>query len=274
MLSSQEDCMSKARKILIFENTFTLADHLLKMWINIAQQSVEQSNRFTAALSGGRSPMEFYCKLSNYKDFDLWARTHLFLGDERFVPHDDNNSNFKMIKQNLLDYVHIPPENIHSIATDLKNVELAAHQYKNELVQFFEFKEGAPCFDLILLGIGDDGHTASLFPDDEQVDDSEQLVLPVSLPHLKQERISLALPVINNAKNVIVLVLGAQKSEIMKEIIKGKSDIPVSKVKLTNGQLTYLLDKEAAQQLSYRDSYSHEGQAILLQNPDLRSDVT
>ena len=266
--------MSKARKILIFENTFTLADHLLKMWINIAQQSVEQSNRFTAALSGGRSPMEFYCKLSNYKDFDLWARTHLFLGDERFVPHDDNNSNFKMIKQNLLDYVHIPPENIHSIATDLKNVELAADQYKNELVQFFEFKEGAPCFDLILLGIGGDGHTASLFADDEQVDDAEQLVLPVSLPHLKEERISLALPVINNAKNVIVLVLGAQKADIMKEIIKGKSDIPVSKVELTNGQLTYLLDKEAAQQLSYRDSYSHEGQAILLQNPDLRSDVT
>ncbi len=266
--------MSKSRKILIFENTFTLAEHALKMWIEIAQRSVEQSNRFTVALSGGRSPMEFYSKLSNYKDFDLWRRTHIFLGDERFVAHSDEKSNFKMIKQNLLDYVNIPPENIHPIVTDLKNVELAADQYKNELIQFFEFKEGAPSFDLILLGIGGDGHTASLFADDEQVDDTEQLILPVSLPHLKEERISLAMPVINNAKNVIVLVLGAQKSEIMKEIIKGKSDIPVSKVELTNGQLTYLLDKEAAQQLSYRDSYSHEGQAILLQNPDLRSDTT
>ena len=274
MLSSQKERMTKERKILIFENTFTLADHTLKMWITIAQQSVEQSNRFTVALSGGRSPMEFYCKLSNYKDFDLWKRTHIFLGDERFVPHDDDSSNFKMIKQNLLDYVNIPPENIHPIATDLKNVELAADQYKNELVQFFEFKEGAPCFDLILLGFGSDGHTASLFPDDEQVDDAEQLVLPVSLPRVKEERISLALQVINNAKNVIVLVLGTHKADIVKEIIKGKSEIPASKVELTNGQLTYLLDKEAAQKLSYRDSYSHEGQAILLQDPDLRSDTT
>jgi len=266
--------MSQKRKILIFENTFTLADHALKMWIEIAQQSIEQHNRFTVALSGGRSPMEFYCKLSNYKDFDLWRRTHIFLGDERFVPHDDRNSNFKMIKQNLLDYVNIPQKNIHPIATDLKNVEVSANQYKNELVQFFEFKENAPCFDLILLGIGGDGHTASLFSDDERIDDTEHLVLPVSLPHLKEERISLTLPVINNARNVITIVLGVNKADIVKELIKGKSDIPASKVELTNGQLTYLLDKEAAQKLSYLDSYSHEGQAILFQNPDLRGDAT
>jgi len=274
MFNSQEECVSQKRRILIFEDTFTLTEHMLKMWITIAQQSIEQSNRFTVALSGGRSPMEFYCKIANYKDFDLWKRTHLFLGDERFVPHDDQNSNFKMIKQNLLDYLDIPPENIHPIATDLKNVELSADQYKNELVQFFEFKGNAPRFDLILLGIGSDGHTASLFSDDEQIDDPERLVLPISLPHLKEERISLALPVINNARNVITLVLGPSKADIAKEIFKGKSEIPASKVELIDGQLTYLLDKEAAQKLSYHDSYSHEGRAILLQDPDLRSDAT
>ena len=263
MISSQEDRKSQKRKVLIFENAFSLTDHLFKMWISIARQSIEQKNRFTVALSGGRSPMEFYCKLSNMKDFDLWKRTHVFLGDERFVPHDDPKSNFKMIKENLLDFVSIPPENIHPIATDLKNVELAADQYKNELVQFFEFKENAPCFDLILLGIGSDGHTASLFPDDEQVDDAGRLVLPVSLPHLKEDRISLTLPVINNARNVISLVLGAGKADIVKKIIKERSNIPASKVELKNGQLTYLLDNEAAQKLSFRDSYSHEGQAIL-----------
>ena len=124
-----------------------------------------------------------------------------------------------------------------------------------------------------MLGIGGDGHTASLFPDDKQVDDAEQLVLPVSLPHLKEERISLALPVINNAKNAIVLALGTPKADIVEEMIKGKGEIPASKVELANGQLTYLLDKEAAQKLPYRDSYSHEGQAILFENPDLRSDT-
>ena len=82
MLDSQEKDISHKRKILIFEDSFSIAEHLLKMWIEIAQQSVEQSNRFTAALSGGRSPMEFYSRLSSYKDFDLWNRTHLFRSEE------------------------------------------------------------------------------------------------------------------------------------------------------------------------------------------------
>lgn len=264
MISSEKDRLTQKRKILVYENTFALTDDFLKKWIEIAQQSVERNNRFTVALSGGRSPMEFYCKLSTFKDFDLWKRTHVFLGDERFVPFDSDKSNFRMLKENLLDYVNIPPENIHPIATNQKNVDLAAEQYKSELIQFFEFKESnAPSFDLILLGIGTDGHTASLFPDDEKVDDPDQLVLPVSSPHLKEERISLSLPVINNARNIITIVLGANKAEIFTEIIKGKSKLPASKIDAVNGQVYYLLDKEAAQKLSYRDSQSHEGQAIL-----------
>jgi len=275
MISSEKESISKKRKILIFENAYTLVEHLLKQWIDIAQQSVDRNNRFTVALSGGRSPMEFYCKLSMFKDFDLWKRTHIFLGDERFVPLTDERSNFKMIKENILDFVNIPKENIHPIATDQKNVKHAADSYKNELVQFFEFKEtNAPCFDLILLGIGEDGHTASLFANDEALDDPQGIVLPVSIPQVKEERISLALPVINNARNVIVLALGARKADIISKIINEKSDIPASKVDLTNGQLIFLLDKEAAQKLSYQDSYSHEGQAIVFENPDLRSETT
>jgi len=263
MISSEEVRMSQKRKILIFENSHVLTDYLLKKWIEIAQESVQRNNRFTVALSGGRSPMEFYCKLSAFKDFDLWKRTHIFLGDERFVPLDHERSNFKMIKESLLDYVNIPPENIHPIATDQKNVELSAEQYKNTLTQLFEFKESnAPCFDLMLLGIGDDGHTASLFPDDEQVDDPQRLVIPVSLPHLKEERVSITMPVINNARNVITFVLGANKADIFKEIIEEKKPFPASKVNPTNGQLIYLLDKEAAQKLSYQDAYSHEDYAI------------
>jgi len=275
MIISEKASMSQKRKILIFENAYSLTEHLLKLWIDIAQQSVDQRNRFTVALCGGRSPMEFYCKLSAYQNFDLWKRTHVFVGDERFVLFDDDRSNFKMIKENLLDYVNIPQENIHPITTDQKNVELSAEQYKNELTQFFEFKEAdAPCFDLILLGIGTDGNTASLFSNDQNVDDPQRVVLPVSVPQLKEERVSLALPVINNARNVITLVLGINKADIISKVIKGKSDFPASKIDPANGQMTYLLDKEAAQKLSYRDSHAREGQAILLQNPELRSNTT
>ena len=87
--------MSQKRKILIFEDTHTLTNYLLDKWVEIARESVQRRNRFTVALSGGRSPMEFYCKLSSLEDFSFWQRTHIFLGDERFVPHDDNNSNLK-----------------------------------------------------------------------------------------------------------------------------------------------------------------------------------
>ena len=263
MITSEEQRMSQKRKILIFEDTYTLTNYLLDKWVAVAEESIARNNRFTVALSGGRSPMEFYCKLSSLEEFGFWQRTHIFLGDERFVGRDDSNSNFKMIKESLLDYVNIPPENIHPVATDRKNVDLAAESYKNELVHFFEFNENnAPRFDLILLGMGIDGHTASLFPDDERIDDPGRLVLPVSLPHLKHERISLSLPVINNARHVIGLVLGATKADIFSEIVEKNLRVPASKVSPADGQLTYLLDKEAARKLPYRESYSHEGQGV------------
>lgn len=256
--------MSQDRKILIFENTYSLTNYLVDQWVATARESIRRHNRFTVALSGGRSPMEFYCKLSALEDFSIWQRTHIFLGDERFVRQDDDNSNFKMIKENLLDYISIPPENIHPIATDQKNVDIAAESYKDEIVRFFEFRENnAPRFDLILLGIGTDGHTASLFPDDERVDDPGRLVLPVSLPRLKHERISLTLPVINNASYCVVLVIGSRKADIISEMIERNLQVPASKINPANGRLIYLLDKEAAQKLPYRESGSREGEAVL-----------
>jgi 6-phosphogluconolactonase len=255
--------MAEQGKILIFENGFELANDMLHRWIEIAQESVRQRNRFTVALPGGRSPMEFYSRLSAFQDFDLWTKTHIFIGDEKFVPLDHASSNYKMIKANLLDYINIPPDNVHPILTDLKSVELAAEQFKDELVRFFEFKDaGVPEFDLILLGVGTDGHTASLFPDDERINDPQRIVLPVSLSHLKEERITLTLPVINNTRYVIFLDLGANKADIMKAIIEDKKDFPATRVRPTRGRLMHLLDKEAAQKLSYRDSHSHEGRAI------------
>jgi 6-phosphogluconolactonase len=263
MIGSEEIKKPRNRKVLIFENSFTLTDYLLKKWKETAETSVRRSNRFTAALSGGKSPMEFYCRLSTLKDFGLWQKTRIFLGDERFVPFDHDSSNLKMIKENLLDYVNIPAQNVHPVMTGLRTVELAAEHYKNQLEQFFEFNaNNAPRFDFVLLGMGEDGHTASLFPEDRRINEPGRVVLPVSLPKLKEDRVSLSLPVINNARNVVVLVLGQRKSNIIKEVIEGKQDYPVSQVDPVDGQLFYLLDREAAGKLPYQNSYSHEDQAI------------
>ncbi len=253
----------KNRKILIFESPHTLANYLLQQWGKISGDAIEQRSRFNVALSGGRSPLEFYCRLSGNKDYDLWKKTHVFMADERFVPPDDKDSNFRLLQENLFNYVNIPQENIHAIPTYYENVLMCVDHYKNEMQYAFNLKPNEwPCLDLVMLGMGEDGHTASLFPEDENVDDPNRMVLPVSIDHLKHERISLSLPVINHARNIIFVVQGHQKAEVLKQIIKEHKEVPVSKVKPIDGTLTFLLDKEAASQLSYLKSFTPDGQAI------------
>ncbi len=243
------------KKILVFENTHILTNHLIKEWMRIADESIEMHGRFCAALSGGRSPVEFYCKLSGLRDLESWAKTHIFLADERFVPLDNKDSNFGMIKNNFLNFLDIPLENIHPIPTSEENVLVAAEEYKKTLLRFFPLKNNPiPRFDFILLGLGEDGHTASLYPQDNNVDDPNRIVLPVSLPHLKEERISLTLSVINNARYIFFLAQGKKKASIIKKVMEEKHSTPAAKVESAQGQLTFLLDKEAAAEFSYLDS--------------------
>jgi len=257
--------MTENQKILIYENTHTLSNSLVKIFIELAQNSISARGRFTVALSGGRSPLEFYSKLSTMEDFDIWLRTLIFMVDERFVPLDDRESNYKLIKENLFDYANIPKENIFPIKTDVNKVEVAAENYKNTLTEHLDCKKNnLPSFDFILLGIGEDGHTASLFADDDEMNLPGRMTRPVSLNCLKNERISLTLPVINNAKNVFFLVQGAKKSEIVKKIIEKKFDCPAQHVKPTDGKLCFLLDKHAASQLTYKENYTIENEAILI----------
>jgi len=255
--------MDENRKILIFENSHTLTNHMVKTFTQLAEESITQRGRFNVALSGGRTPFEFYSKLSGMEDFELWKNTHIFQADERFVPADDKDSNFRLLKLNFFDYTNIPSENIHPVSTDTENVILAAEQYKNELVQFFDLsKNNLPCFDLILLGIGEDGHTASLFPGEEGLDDPGRVIIPVRVDHLKHDRISLSLSVINNAANVMFQVLGTCKASILLDIFENKKDCPATGVNPTEGQLIFLLDKDSAGKLSYQDSYTHIDEAI------------
>ena len=254
------------REILIFENSFKVTNFFIKKWKELALESIAKNNRFTVALSGGKTPVEFYCKLSGLRDFDLWQKTHIFLTDERYVSFDDPASNFGMIRKNILNYISIPDENIHPVGTYHQDIDLSAKQYENHLNQFFQTEEnGLPAFDLILLGVGEDGHVASLFPYDKGVDEVKRLVINVDCEHLDTKRISLTFPVINNARFLIFLVTGEKKSEIIKKIIEKKKediDFPALKVNPVNGEILFLLDSKASRQLSYGESFSYVDQAI------------
>lgn len=260
------------RKVLIFENSFILANYLLKLWQTIAQQSIADHNQFNVALSGGRTPAEFYCRLSTLDDDALWQKTHLFLGDEHFVPEGDKENNFRMIKANLIDYVHIPRSHVHRIPTDVENAAVAAEHLKNELVGHFAWqrkllpagRQTGPAFDLILLGVGEDGHTASLFPGMDNIADPNMVTVPVSLPHFKNDRVSISLSVINSARYVIFLVLGAGKSEITRNILEENFVCPASGVNPANGELIFLLDKEAARKLSRPFILAHQQDTLSL----------
>jgi len=255
--------MNDKKNIIVFESSFQLSNYLVKKFKEISHQSLKRSGRFNIALSGGRSSIEFYSKLSAFEDSDVWLNTHIFMTDDNYVPKDDKESNYRIIKENLLNYINVPQENIHVINTEAESVALAAEEYKNDIISFFALNEnGMPSFDLILLEVGEDGHVASLYPDDESVNDPKRIILPVSLNHLKHECISLTLSVINNARNVYVLLIGSKGSGIAKKVIDEHLAVPASKLKMYDGELSYLLDYEAASQLSHPQKYFYQDEPI------------
>lgn len=186
----------------------------------LAVQSVAARGVFTLALSGGGTPRPLYERLGRppYVDRVPWKQTHLFWGDERWVPPGDAESNFGMAAQALLSRIEIPPGNVHRIPAELEPPEAAARTYEETLRRFFG---PAPAFDLNLLGMGPDGHTASLFPGAAALEERERWVVAVPSaplpPHLP--RVSLTLPAINAARCVMFLVSGAAKRELVQRIL-------------------------------------------------------
>lgn len=253
-------------KILVFEDTYSLTNHFLKQWIDIVHQALDARGQFTVALSGGRTPIELYCKFSALKNFELWRNSHVFLTDERFVALDACDSNFGMIKKNLFDYIDIPSKNIHPVDTTQKDVSAASQSYEKHLRKFFNINgDGLPAFDLMLLGIGEnDGHTASLFPESEDMYEANKWVLGVEKEYLSRQRISLTFPVINNTRNIMFLACGEHKASIVKRVLECDQSLPASLVSPVCGQLTFLLDRKAAKELPYQNSHIHEGDAVVV----------
>jgi 6-phosphogluconolactonase len=211
-------------------------------------QTVHDRGECAVALAGGNTPRAVYQALAdeNSRRIIPWHRLHLFWGDERMVPPAHELSNYRMAHEAMLRHVNVPAGNIHRIKGELSPEE-AARDYREEMLGYF--KSPAPVFDLILLGLGQDGHTASLFPQTQAVFENSQTAIAVFAPPMKQWRVTLTLPVINQARRIVFLVAGEAKARIAAEVLrleKFEVRLPASLVQPTHGELHWLLDAEAA----------------------------
>ncbi len=240
------------KKVLIFDEEDQMLKFMIEQWEDISKEGIDRRGCFTVGLSGGRTPIIFYQKLAEWESKSSWERTQVFLVDERFVSPDDHASNYKMLKETLFGKIPIPQENIHPIPTGKGSLEGSAREYEEGLRRFFKVSKGQyPTFDLILLGIGDDGHTASLFPGSRALSERGHLTAAVVLDEMRHDRITLTLPVINHAEHVIFFVRGKNKAPVLKKIVAGNdSSLPASMVQPRSGNLLFVIDREASSQLS------------------------
>ncbi len=203
---------------------------------------------FTVALSGGSTPKILFEHLAeNYRDTIDWQHVHFFWGDERCVPPDDADCNFKMTDETLFQHINIPKENIHRILGEA-DPAAEAERYAAEIQQFVKIEGGWPRFDLVILGIGGDGHTASIFPDQMELLASDKICEVATHPESGQQRISLTGRVIDNARKVAFLVTGAGKKSVVEEIRERTGaweSYPASHVKASE-DLYWFLDENAA----------------------------
>ncbi len=244
--------MGNTREVLVFSNNQAASRFAVKKWVEISSKSVADKGYFTVALSGGRTPIEFYRMLSAGKSRLPWDKTHIFLADERFVPSSDKESNYRLIREYLLNYLAIPEDNMHPVQTEENTLEQAAKRYEQDIVNFFNIQgDRIPEFDLIMLGMGEDGHTASLFPGTPSLKEKRHLTIPVIAVKAPHKRISLTLPVLNKAKHIIFLVSGEDKAHAVKEMLESKnSKLPAALAKPENGSLLLVIDEAAASLLT------------------------
>ena len=216
-------------KIHHYPNLTELSRQAAKRVLGLAFDAAVERGIFTLALSGGGTPKAMHAVLvaEPFKSETPWERVHLFWGDERWVGPESPHSNFRMARETLISKVPVPPGNVHPVPTDLEAPDEAARAYAEEIGRVLTVgssrkKPGpVPRFDLILLGIGRDGHTASLFPNDPNLEEAERWVVATREPKGEPllDRITLTLPVINRARSIFMLVSGRGKSEAVREIL-------------------------------------------------------
>ncbi len=233
-------------------NTHELIEELAKWILNYATGVLYTSDRFTIALSGGETPKRLYqyLALAAYREKFDWSKIHVFWGDERVVPFTDDNNNAKMAYENLLTKVDIPPDNIHIMPTDISHV-IAAEEYEKILHNYFDYSDNS--FDLVLLGMGKDGHTLSLFPGFEIPVEQHNWVNAVYLEDQKMHRITLMPSIVNRSSSVVFLVTGNEKAKTLQQVLKGPFEpakFPAQLINPVNGELHWFADADAAMEIS------------------------
>jgi len=237
-------------QVKIVPDNTALARTAAEEFHRLSEAAVQERGRFSVALSGGNTPRAVYSILASEHQQLPWDRIHLFFGDERHVPPDHPDSNFRMASESLLGKVPIPEKNVHRIRTELE-ANAAAKEYEQELREFFHLiNHDWPRFDLIFLGLGEDGHTASLFPGSKALTEESRTVVANWVEKFKTFRITLTFPVLNHASEVVFMVSGAGKAQILSEVLRsGSRKYPAQNVQPENGQLLWLVDQGAGSML-------------------------
>ena len=223
--------------------------------VRAANQAVAQRGRFTLSLSGGSTPKNLYTLLATNARTSLpWDRTYFFWSDERHVPPSDPESNYRMAEEAMLSKVPVAASNVFRVPTENPDAAAAAEAYEQTLRKFFTVEAGQlPRFDLILLGMGPDGHTASLFPETAALRERSRLVVANWVEKLKTSRITFTLPLLNAARCVAFLVSGTDKASVLHEVLEGNApgeQYPAKLVHPADGKLIWFLDRAAASGLT------------------------
>ena len=238
----------------------SLAEAAAEKFTRVAEEAVARDGRFTVALAGGSTPRRLYSALAreSHRSRIPWNATHVFWGDERCVPSEHPESNYRMASETLLRHVPVPPGQIHRMRGEDPDPDRAAGDYERLLRMSFPREPGAlPRFDLILLGMGADGHTVSLFPGSPALRESTRLVVAPYVERLRAYRLTLTLPVLNGARAVLFLVSGEDKARMLKTVLEaaGRShEIPSQMIWPSRGTVSWLVDSAAASLLARREA--------------------
>ena len=247
--------MDHWKRVHIFGHQEKISAFLRQRWKEVSTESIRRKGFFAVALSGGKTPVPFYRSMAEtFTDYP-WEKTHLFLADERFLPLDHPDSNYRLLRQTLFNKRQILLENLHPVPVETPDLQNAADNYERELTRFFKLSPGQiPRFDLILLGIGEDGHTASLFPGSPALTEERHLAAPVVLDPVRHHRVTLTLSVINHAENVLFLVAGENKAAVVRKVVSQEDlSLPASRVRPGSGNLVFVLDQDAGSQLTRQE---------------------
>jgi 6-phosphogluconolactonase len=243
-------------QVEVFPDIKALALAAAQRFALLARDAVEDHGVFSVALSGGSTPKALYELLATDETIRAkipWQKVHFFFGDERHVPPDHGESNFRMANEAMFQRLSTEQLHVHRILGELNSASEAAEQYEADLSEFFELRglltQGLPRFDLILLGMGPDGHTASLFPNSSALVETTRWVVANWVDKFKTDRITMTFPVLNSAAEVILFVAGAEKAAVLAEVLsgaQGETNYPIQRISPRNGIKRWMLDTSAA----------------------------